>query len=111
MTREEQIKQYCAEQGFPYGACSGISSVKAIVATEAIKWADEHPDGSMVKWHTGGPKENGEYLVSLEDGSVCRDEWRELYCDDDIKCWVYNEGEVTAWCKLSDIAPYKEENI
>lgn len=41
MTREEQIKQYCAEQGFPYGACSGISSVKAIVATEAIKWADK----------------------------------------------------------------------
>jgi len=41
MTREEQIKQYCAEQGFPYGACSSISSVKAIVATEAIKWADK----------------------------------------------------------------------
>ena len=40
MKREEQIKQYCAEQGFPYGACSSISSVKAIVATEAIKWAD-----------------------------------------------------------------------
>ena len=29
------------EQGFPYGACSSISSVKAIVATEAIKWADK----------------------------------------------------------------------
>lgn len=62
-----------------------------------------------IQWQTGVPKENGEYLVSLEDGSVCRDEWRELYCEDDIKCWVYNEGEVTAWCKLSDIKPYKEE--
>lgn len=41
MTREEEIKQYCAEQGFPYGACSGISSIKAIVAAEAIKWADK----------------------------------------------------------------------
>lgn len=41
MTREEEIKQYCAEQGFPYGACSGISSIKAIIATEAIKWADK----------------------------------------------------------------------
>ena len=41
MKREEEIKQYCAEQGFPNGACSGISSVKAIVATEAIKWADK----------------------------------------------------------------------
>lgn len=41
MTREEQIKQYCADNGFPYGACSSISSVKASVATEAIKWADK----------------------------------------------------------------------
>lgn len=41
MTRDEEIRQYCAEQGFPYGACSSISSVKAIVATEAIKWADK----------------------------------------------------------------------
>lgn len=41
MTREKQIEQYCSEQGFPYGACSSISSVKATVATEAIKWADE----------------------------------------------------------------------
>lgn len=64
---------------------------------------------SVIKWQTGQPKECGEYLVSLEDGSVCRDEWRELYCDDEIQCWVYNEGEVIAWCKLSDIKPYKEE--
>lgn len=64
---------------------------------------------SIIHWQTGEPEENGEYLVSLEDGSVCRDEWRELYCEDDIKCWVYNEGEVTAWCKLSDIETYKKE--
>ena len=65
--------------------------------------------GSKVEWQTGEPKGNGEYLVSLEDGSVCRDEWRELYCEDDIKCWVYNDDEVIAWCKLSDIEPYKEK--
>lgn len=41
MTREEQIKEYCASQGFPYGACSGISNVCANVATDAIKWADK----------------------------------------------------------------------
>ena len=72
---------------------------------------EENKKYSIIHWHTGEPKENGEYLVSLEDGSVCRDEWRELYCGDDIKCWVYNEGEVKAWCKLSDIVPYKEEKI
>ena len=41
MEREEEIKQYCADQGFPYGACSSLSSVKAQIATEAIKWADK----------------------------------------------------------------------
>lgn len=43
MTREEEIKQYCAEQGFPYGACSGISSIKAIVAAEAISMKINSP--------------------------------------------------------------------
>ena len=64
---------------------------------------------SVIKWQTGEPKEEGEYLVSLEDGSVCRDECRKLYFGDEKQCWVYNEGEVTAWWKLSDIEPYKEE--
>jgi len=41
MTREEEIKQYCADNGFPYGACSSLSSIKANVVTEAIKWADK----------------------------------------------------------------------
>lgn len=41
MTREEQIKQYCADNGFLYGVCSSLSSIKANVVTEAIKWADK----------------------------------------------------------------------
>ena len=64
---------------------------------------------SIIHWQTGQPTEEGEYLVSLDDGSVCRDEWRKLYCDDEKQGWVYNEGEIIAWCKLSDIKPYKEE--
>lgn len=43
MTREEQIKQYCADNGFPYGSCSSLSSMKAEIASEAIRWADAHP--------------------------------------------------------------------
>ena len=43
MTREEEIKQYCADNGFPYGACSSLSSMKAKIASESIRWADEHP--------------------------------------------------------------------
>lgn len=80
------------------------------MANRSAEYLEKHKKYySHIKWQTGEPEENGEYLVSLEDGSVCRDEWRELYCDDDMKCWVYNEGEVKAWSKLSDIEPYKEE--
>lgn len=50
MKREEEIKQYCAEQGFPYGACSSISSIKALVATEAIKWADKTMIEKACNW-------------------------------------------------------------
>lgn len=71
--------------------------------------ADENPNGSLIKWQTGEPEESGEYIVSLKDGTVCRDEWRELYCEDEIKCWVYNDDDVVAWRKLSDIEPYKDK--
>lgn len=50
MTREEQIKQYCADNGFPYGACSSISSLKANIATEAIKWADKTMIEKVCNW-------------------------------------------------------------
>lgn len=89
---------------FHHGIIKG-SEIRVKIDAEASRQKNQ----SAIKWQTGEPKENGEYLVSLEDGSVCRDEWRELYCEDCVKCWVYNEGEVTAWCKLSDIEPYKEE--
>ena len=43
MEREKQIEKYCEEQGFPMGSCSSINSVKALVAADAIRWADKHP--------------------------------------------------------------------
>lgn len=64
---------------------------------------------SIINWQTGIPKESGEYLVSLKNGFVCRDEWREPCYDNDIAYWKNCEGEVIAWCPLSDIEPYKEE--
>lgn len=50
MTREEQVKEYCASQGFPYGACSGMSSINAQVATDAIKWADKTMVDKACEW-------------------------------------------------------------
>ena len=59
---------------------------------------------SVIKWSTGRPEETGSYMVSVGGRFVTTDYW---YC---LKGkWQYWEGEVIAWCKLSDIEPYKEE--
>lgn len=50
MKREEEIKRYCADNGFSYGACSSLSSVKASIATEAIKWADKTMIEKACRW-------------------------------------------------------------
>lgn len=62
---------------------------------------------SIVHWQTGEPKESGAYLITTYNGKVFADYWRIFpnrsgwdYCD---------KFDVKAWCKLSDIEPYKEE--
>lgn len=41
MKREGEIAKYCEDMGFPLGSCSSINSIKALTASDAIKWADE----------------------------------------------------------------------
>ena len=61
---------------------------------------------SIVKWQTGEPKENGFYLVSTNKGFVCQG-----YYNTGMNCWGATLNEIAvAWCKLSDIKPYKEED-
>ena len=64
--------------------------------------ADKRP--FSIKWQTGKPKESGAYIVTLRFGLIEEDSWNNI-----IQRWTRNNGEVIAWCKLSDIAPYKEE--
>lgn len=66
---------------------------------------------STIKWQTGEPKETGYYVVTKNNGDVFFDYWmrypkaKGYYYD-----WSLRRGfEITAWCKLSDIEPYKEE--
>lgn len=68
--------------------------------------------GSVVEWQTGNPTEEGECIVTLDNGVVTYDE----YCcatdgdGDDMFFWRYwDEDKVVAWCKLSNIKPYKEK--
>lgn len=60
---------------------------------------------SVLKWQTGEPKEMGTYIITTDDGEV-----RTIYFHPkeavDLELF---EIAVIAWCKLSDIQPYKEE--
>ena len=67
---------------------------------------------SVIKWQTGKPKEEGSYLVTTIFGHVTFDNWMSKYIEGGSYCeWSLYNGykEVRAWCKLSDIKPYKEE--
>lgn len=59
---------------------------------------------SEIDWRTGTPEVEEAYIVSLKDGEVGIDVWTG--CDN--KWRVYVASFVTAWCPLSDIAPYNE---
>ena len=61
MTREEEIAKYCEDMGFPLGSCSSINSVKALTASDAIKWADETMIERAVNWLVHNMA-SGEYL-------------------------------------------------
>jgi hypothetical protein len=66
---------------------------------------------SIIHWQTGEPKESGEYLVNLINGKVRVVEFYKYKVADKEywDCIPYNILCVKAWCKLSDIEPYKEE--
>ena len=62
---------------------------------------------STIRWKTGIPKEKGGYLITDKDGCL-----RALYYHPkEIVDVEFFERVVIAWCKLSDIEPYKEEEV
>lgn len=66
---------------------------------------------SKIKWHTGTPNEEGEYLVTLQNRKITFDEYCCLinFDEEEEFFWRYwDEDSIIAWCKLSDIEPYKE---
>lgn len=63
---------------------------------------------SKIKWQTGMPKQSDVYIVTTIVGEV---DIRVLYDPyTSSPYWLDDEedDEVVAWCKLSDIEPYKE---
>ena len=60
---------------------------------------------SKIKWQTGEPKEIGRYLVTTIDGHIAT----EAITRNDVHDKHFFKTYVKAWCKLSDIKPYKEK--
>lgn len=61
---------------------------------------------STIKWHTGEPKECGNYIISCKNGHVGTAFLDAWVIKPDV--WKkYLKDEVVDWCKLSDIEPYK----
>lgn len=59
---------------------------------------------SEVRWQTGEPKETGTYIVTTIEGFVGFSYYESNHFIDK----EYFRRCITAWCKLSDIKPYKE---
>ena len=67
---------------------------------------DMMKEQSTIKWQTEFPDIEGEYLVTDDNGDVTTDCWCVL---EHYQYWAqHRNDEVVAWCKLSDIKPYKE---
>ena len=62
---------------------------------------------SVIKWHTGEPKEEGCYLVTYQtlSGKVVETAQYEEYGWD---MYTSDYCKVIAWCPLREIEPYKE---
>ena len=71
---------------------------------------------SVIKWQTGKPTKEGKYIITLIEGTVRIDElYPYVHVENSQKtikyAWRHNfQDAVIAWCKLSDIEPYKKEN-
>ena len=77
---------------------------------EAIVKLGEHKtvnaiNTSLIKWHTGEPKEVGEYIITNSDGIVDYNNWTGT-----MYGWL-DEVEVAAWCPISEIEPYKRVEV
>ena len=62
---------------------------------------------SIIKWQTGEPTKDGVYLVTTILGEVKTSTYIKAKAID----FGFFSQDVVAWCKLSDIEPYKEEEV
>lgn len=62
---------------------------------------------SIIKWKKGVPKEAGRYIATNNNGYVISTGFHP----NDMIDRLFFESYIIAWCKLSEIKPYKEEEV
>lgn len=109
MTRREQIDAQAKSLEEEFAKEQGIDPREVQYLGLWFKlgcsWADKNPNGSRIEWQTGEPKEEGVYLVTTIFGEVKTSTYMKAKA---IDFGVFSQDTV-AWCKLSDIEPYKEK--
>ena len=74
-------------------------------ARKIVESENTNSHQSTIKWQKGEPKDEGRYLVTTIYGHVAT----AVKVKDDLHYKQFFNEYVIAWCKLSDIEPYKEE--
>lgn len=72
-----------------------------------LGWNAALERNSIIHWQVGEPKESGFYLVHTKSGYTLIDHY--IVPARNYILGNVDKSEVTAWCKISDIQPYKEE--
>ena len=65
---------------------------------------------SIINWHVGKPKDEPCTCIVTTSSGITRTAWWNS------NFWIINglpfdASKVKAWCKLSDIEPYEEEEV
>ena len=69
------------------------------------KYNKEKNMESIIKWQKGEPKKRGLYIITTNEGEIGIVTFHIGYSPD-IEFFKFR---VKAWCKLSDIEPYREK--
>ena len=80
------------------------------MANRSAEYLGKHKRNlSVIEWQTGKPKEGGYYLTTLKNGKIRSLVWSPTLGYFTNYCLMEKICDVVAWCKLSDIEPYKTE--
>ena len=115
MKRDEQLKEAAIARYGNNGNESQYMLAKIQAFMAGGRYADEHPNGSLIKWQTGEPKEEGWYLATCKNDEsvsfVTLVHYDGSKWNADLGRNLRKEVIIESWVKISTIKPCKFNNI